>query len=154
MKVAFTADEPQGLESVVSYHFGHCPYFVVVELDGKTVKTVKNIENTYAAGHEAGELPGFMNTLGVDIIATGGMGPKAQEFFANFGIKPFVGAYGKVKDVLSEILEGEVEFSKQTVHQHTEQVEGENEEISRLKKEVQELRKEIAEIKSLLKRKD
>lgn len=32
MKICFTADEPRGLESVLSYHFGHCPYYVIVDL--------------------------------------------------------------------------------------------------------------------------
>lgn len=153
MKIAFTADEPNGLESVLSYHFGHCPYFVVVEVgEGNIIKKVDSIENPYAGEHSPGELPAFMHTIGADVIVTGGMGPRAQEFFMQYGIKPIVGAYGKVKDVLKEVLKGDYKFETQPAphHEHGPHEEGENEDVKRLKLEVQDLRKQVAELKSLI----
>ena len=154
MKIAFTADEPKDLESVISYHFGHCPYFVVVEVaDGNVIKKVESIENPYAEAHDPGELPTFIHTIGADYIVTGGMGPRAQEFFMQYGIKPVVGAYGKVKDVLKEILRGEYHYEEvphEHHHEHGPHPQEENEELRRLKLEVQDLRKQVAELKSLI----
>jgi len=158
MKIAFTSDEKNGLESTMSYHFGHCPYFVLVELDDNKLIKVESIDNPFAQEHNPGELPGFMKELGVDIIATGGMGPRAQEFFKGYGIKPIIGVYGKVKDVLEEIIGGEIQYleEKQNIqplnHEH-EEITNVEDEIRRLKLDVKELRREIAEIKSILKNK-
>lgn len=154
MKIVFTADDAKGIESVVSYHFGHCPYFIIVNLDDNNViKKVESIENPYSEEHNPGELPEFINTIGADMIVTGGMGPKAQEFFKQYGIKPIVGAYGKVKDVLKEILGGNLHYDTQNPppHEHGEHHrEGEDEEIRRLKIEIQDLRKQIALLKSVV----
>ncbi len=158
MKIAFTSDEKKGLESTMSYHFGHCPYFIIVEIEENKVLKVESIENPLAESHNPGELPSFMKELGVEIIATGGMGPRAQEFFKQFGIKPIIGAYGKVKDVLEELVGEKIEvnedkeISDETGHPHEHiPIDNVEDEIRRLKMEVAELRKEIAEIKSLLK---
>ncbi len=158
MKIAFTSDEKKGIDSVMSYHFGHCPYFVIVEIEGNKVVKVESIENPLAESHNQGELPEFMKNLGIDIIATGGMGPRAQEFFSDFGIKPVIGVYGKVKDVLEEMVgekifyEGESSEVKKKITEHNHLPIGDiDEEIRRLKMDVTELRREIAELKSLLK---
>ncbi len=160
MKIAFTSDEKKGIDSVMSYHFGHCPYFIIVEIDGQKINKVESIENPLAESHNPGELPEFMKNLGVDIIATGGMGPKAQEFFSSFGIKPIIGVYGKVKDVLEELVGEEVYFDygdnvsemyePESFNPNITDVE---EEIRRLKMDVMELRREIAELKELIKKK-
>jgi predicted Fe-Mo cluster-binding NifX family protein len=42
MRIYFTSDENRGLESTMSYHFGHCPYFVIVDVEGNVVKNVEN----------------------------------------------------------------------------------------------------------------
>ncbi len=158
MKIAFTSDEKKGIESVMSYHFGHCPYFIIVEVENNRVFNVESIENPLAESHNPGELPEFMKNLGVDIIATGGMGPRAQEFFSSFGIKPIVGVYGKVKYVLEEIIGQKLvyedsSFSEENTGKHSHLPIGDIEdEIRRLKMDVAELRREIAEIKSMLKR--
>ena len=124
MRIAFTADEPKGLDSVISYHFGRCPYFVIVELDGRDVKKVENVDNPSAESHAAGELPQLMNQLGVNAIVTGGMGPKAQEYFAQYGIQPITGAYGKVRDVLEEIIEGTLRERPPLAEEHVPHVRG------------------------------
>ncbi len=153
MKICFTSDEQNGLESVMSYHFGHCPYFVIVDVDGTTVHGVESIPNPLAEEHNAGDLPAFMKERGIDVIITGGMGPRAEQFFESYGIKTATGAYGKVKDVLEAYLKGEVKY--ETVGASDSQCEGNeskigNEEIDRMKKDIIALRKDIADLKSLL----
>lgn len=150
-RVCFTADEANGLDSVMSYHFGHCPYFVIVDVEGNEVRSVKSITNPLGGEHNPGDLPTFMKEQGVNVIITGGMGPKAQEYFKNFGIEPVIGAYGKVKDVLEEYLHGKVNYNPIETTE-TEKKEGEESEIERLKKEVVALRKQLADLKSMLKK--
>ena len=155
MRICFTSDQANGLESVMSYHFGHCPYFVLVDVEGSQVVNVESIPNPFADEHNAGDLPSFMHSKGVNVIITGGMGPKAQQYFADYGITPVIGAYGKIKDVLEEYLKSKVEVAKpaepSVSEQHSEPENEENKEVERLKKEVTALREQIADLKSLLK---
>jgi predicted Fe-Mo cluster-binding NifX family protein len=152
MRICFTADEANGLESIVSYHFGHCPYYVIVDTDGNVVKNVESIPNPMAEEHNEGDLPSYMKEQSIDVIVTGGMGPKAQEFFQSYGIEVFTGAYGKVKDVLEEYLHGKVKYEqteKECGEHHHE--EGENNDLRMLKEEVADLRRQIADLKSMIK---
>ncbi len=156
MKICFTSDQKNGLESVMSYHFGHCPYFVIVDVDENwNISYVESIRNPLADEHNPGDLPAFMKSKGVDVIITGGMGPKAQQYFADYGIKPVVGAYGKIKDVLEDYLQKRIRYvpnlNKETVVSEEREKSG-NEDTDRLKKEVAFLREEIADLKSILKR--
>ncbi len=155
MRICFTSDQANGLDSVMSYHFGHCPYFVLVDVEGNRVVNVESIPNPFADEHNAGDLPSFMHSKGVNVIITGGMGPKAQQYFADYGITPVIGAYGKIRDVLEEYLKSKVEVVKPVERhvspQHSEPKSKEEEEVERLKKEVTALREQIADLKSLLK---
>ena len=151
MRICFTADQANGLESVMSYHFGHCPYFVIVDVEGDKVINVESIENPLADEHDVGDLPAFMKSKNVDVIVTGGMGPKAQQYFADYGIKPVTGAYGRIKDVLEEYLQKKITYVSASIpEEHKE--EEENKEVERLKKEVTALREQIADLKSILKK--
>ncbi len=155
MKICFTSDEPKGLESVMSYHFGHCPYYVMVDVEGNKVKNVESISNPFAAEHNAGDLPTYMKEKGVDVIITGGMGPKAQQYFVDYGIKPVTGAYGRVKDVLEEFLNAKIEVHEENtipIENSHKNGDKENEEVERLKKENADLRRQIADLKSRLSR--
>ncbi len=155
MKICFTADEPNGLNSVLSYHFGHCPYYVIVEIDrnGNVVRNVRSIPNPLAGGHNPGDLPAFMKKEGINVIITGGMGAQAQQYFADFGIEPVTGAYGRIKDVLEEYIKGKVSYETSRIAEEPKKnKEEENDEIERLKKEAVALREQLADLKSMLKR--
>ncbi|MCD6420247.1 MAG: NifB/NifX family molybdenum-iron cluster-binding protein [Synergistetes bacterium] len=150
MRMCFTVDEPKGLESVVSYHFGHAPYYVMVDVDGNRVTNVVSMENPMAGEHNPGDLPTFMKENGVNVIVSGGMGPRAQEYFASYGIRTVVGVYGKVKDVLEEYLNGNVEYALTASGEHHHY--SDNEEIDRLVKEVKAIREQLAELKGVVKK--
>ena len=155
-RIVFTSDEMKGLESVISYHFGHCPYFVIVDIEDNRVINVENIQNPMANSHGSGELPQFIHRLGGQAIVTGAMGPKAQDFFKKFEIQPIIGANGKIIDVLEEligkepVIESDIKENIVETHVH-EEINDVEEEVRRLKMEVKELRKQMAEIKSILK---
>ena len=53
MRICFTSDQKNGLESVMSYHFGRCPYFVIVDVDENgNVSNVESISNPFASSSE------------------------------------------------------------------------------------------------------
>ena len=41
MRIAISGDDQNGLDSVVSPHFGRCPHYILVDVDGDEVKAVK-----------------------------------------------------------------------------------------------------------------
>ena len=72
-------------------HFGHCEKFVIVDVDEKT-KTITGKEEAVPPPHEPGVLPRWLHELGANVIIAGGMGMRAQQFFAQYGIQVVVGA--------------------------------------------------------------
>lgn len=100
------ASEGQGMEGGICLHFGHCPEFVVVEAEGKEIKSAETVPNPYLEQHMPGVLPQFVKKLGADVLIVGGIGSRAIDFFDSLGIKVVFGACGKVSDAVSDYLEG------------------------------------------------
>jgi predicted Fe-Mo cluster-binding NifX family protein len=46
VRIAVSADNNLGLDSVVSPHYGRCPHFVLVDLEGKAVGQVREVDNS------------------------------------------------------------------------------------------------------------
>ena len=42
MRIAISADNDNGLDSLVSPHFGRCPYFVLVDVEDREIETVES----------------------------------------------------------------------------------------------------------------
>jgi len=97
MRIAVSADDKNGLDSVVSPHFGRCPHFVLVDLDDHDVTEVQVVDNPYYGHHQPGQVPGFIDSLGANVMLTGGMGGRAIMFFQQLGIEGVTGAYGTVR---------------------------------------------------------
>ncbi|MCJ7824706.1 MAG: NifB/NifX family molybdenum-iron cluster-binding protein [Anaerolineales bacterium] len=106
MKFAISTEDNKGLESNVSQHFGRCPYFILVDLEDEAVKEVKVVDNPYFAQHSPGQVPEYIASLGVNVMISGGMGRRANDFFDNFGIKTATGAIGTVQEALSSFQDG------------------------------------------------
>lgn len=101
MKIAISTDG-----DFVSQHFGRCPEFTIVEVEGDTLFKKEVIDNP---GHHPGFLPQFLAELGVSYIICGGMGQRAQGLFAEGGINAIVGISGKIDEVIYKLLKGELE---------------------------------------------
>jgi predicted Fe-Mo cluster-binding NifX family protein len=106
MRIAISAETNNGLESVVAQHFGRCPFFAIVEVDGKAIKEVKIIGNPYFNGHQVGQVPTFIDDQGADVMLSGGMGGRAIQFFKDFGIGVSTGANGTVRETVERYLAG------------------------------------------------
>ncbi len=72
-------------------HFGHCGYFVIMEVDEKK-KEILSTKTMTPPPHEPGVLPKWIASLGVNVIIAGGMGQRAQDLFVMQEIKVIVGA--------------------------------------------------------------
>ncbi len=157
MRIAVSAEDQRGLESVVSPHFGRCPYFVLADLDGREVKTVQAIANPYFSRHQPGQVPGFINEQDADVMLTGGMGRRAIAFFQQFGIQPVTGARGTVRLALEQYLGGDLQGAapcRESVAHDCDEIppegEYEKDEVGRLREEVDMLRQQLEEAESRL----
>jgi len=74
LKIAVPSEVPGGLDSERSGHFGHCPMFTLVELDGDKIGKVSIVHNQ---AHEAGgcmQVVGLLKDQGVNALVVHGMG--------------------------------------------------------------------------------
>jgi len=108
MKIAISVETNDGLDSIVAHHFGRCPFFALVNVEGKEVKTVEVIDNPFFSGHQPGQVPGFIKEQDADVMLSGGMGGRAIQFFHQFDIQTATGANGTVQEALESYLGGEL----------------------------------------------
>jgi len=87
----------------VSAHFGRCPSFTLVELEGGRTVMKEVIANP---GHHPGYLPQFLSERGVTCIVAGGMGGRAQALFAERGIRTVMGVSGAVDEAIAGLCAG------------------------------------------------
>ena len=112
MRIAIAAENNNGLESGVSHHFGRCPYFVFVDVEGEDVQQIQVLENPYYVKHEPGMVPEFIHNQRAEVMISGGMGRKAIAFFEHYGIKPATGASGTVRAAVEGYLGGSLTLAE------------------------------------------
>ena len=152
MRIAISADDRNGLDSVVSPHFGRCPYYILVDVDGHQVQAVHAVDNPYYGQHSPGVVPGFIHSQGVNVMLTGGMGRRAIAFFEQLGVEAVSGASGTVRRVLELYLGGQlrgVQPCRESIeHGHVEvpvAEEYEQDEAGRLREEAEMLQQQLDE---------
>jgi len=117
-RIAFACEEDKGLESEMSMHFGRCPYYIMVEVEGTDVQKVEAVANPFFNGHVPGAVPEFIKNQNVNVMVAGGMGPKAIDLFQGFGIEVATGVAGRVGNVLQAYLDGKVSGTASCGHDH------------------------------------
>ncbi len=164
MRIVVSADNSNGLDSVVSPHFGRCPHFVLVDLKDHDVTGVQVVDNPYYGHHQPGQVPALINSLGANVMLTGGMGGRAIMFFQQFGIEGVTGAYGTVRQSVERYLGGQLKGAapckESEGHGHGESVsteapaggEYEKDALGRLKEEADMLRQQLEEVEGKLRR--
>lgn len=108
MRIAVSTETNAGLDAPVAGHFGRCPFFTLVDLEGEQIQAVQVVANPFFPNHEPGQVPGFISRQGVDAMLTGGMGARAAAFFEQYGIRPVTGAAGTVRQALEAFQRGEL----------------------------------------------
>lgn len=92
MKVAIPVAEGK-----LAVHFGHVQEFALVHVkEGRIEKT----ESLTPPPHEPGVLPRWVESLGATVVIAGGMGHKAQQLFAEKGIRVLTGAPCETPELL------------------------------------------------------
>ena len=76
MKIAISTDSGE-----VSPHFGRAPEFTFITIEDNKVVKKDVFPNP---GHTMGSIPKFIDDKGAKCIITGGMGPRAVQFFNQF----------------------------------------------------------------------
>ena len=161
MRIAISADNRNGLDSVVSPHFGRCPHYILVDLefavDGHEVQAVNAVDNPHYGHHAPGVVPTFIHSQGVNVMLTGGMGGRAIAFFEQLGIEAVSGASGTVRRALELYLGGQlrgVQPCRESIeHAHDEiPVAGgyEQDEVGRLREEADMLQQQLDEVMARL----
>jgi Mrp family chromosome partitioning ATPase/predicted Fe-Mo cluster-binding NifX family protein len=90
----------------LSAHFGHCRSFAFFDVDPEE-KTVLKQQVLEAPEHAPGLLPSWLGEHGVGLVIAGGMGRRAQGFFAESGVKVLTGAPAEAPDkIVGSYLEG------------------------------------------------
>ena len=111
MKLAIPSETADGLSSMRSGHFGHTPYFTIVEYDNDmntvSVESVKNVDHDQFG---CGGVIEYVLGLGVDGILTVGMGrPPLMRFTENGVIVYSEVQTPNVGDVAKLFAEGKVD---------------------------------------------
>jgi predicted Fe-Mo cluster-binding NifX family protein len=146
MRIAISADNEDGLDSVVSPHFGRCPYYIIADVEEK-IKEVQAVDNPYYGRHAPGQVPEFISSQGVNVMLTGGMGRRAIALFEQYGIEAVTGASGTVRQALELYLGGELQgvvpCRQSREHDHPAAGEYEKDEVGRLREEAEMLRQQL-----------
>jgi predicted Fe-Mo cluster-binding NifX family protein len=153
MRIAISADNKQGLDSVVSAHFGRCSHYILVDVENHNITGIQEVDSPFYGHHQPGQVPGFIHSLGADVMLAGGMGGRALLFFQQYGIEGVTGAYGTVRQSVERYLEGELKGAapckESQEHGHGDlpaEGEYEKDELGRLREEAEMLRQQIDEM--------
>jgi len=101
MKLAISTDQ-----GYVSAHFGRCQSYTILDLKEGQILNKEEIPNP---GHQPGFLPQFLSEKKVNCIIAGGMGPRAQDLFAQKNIETIVGVQGTIDEIIEKFMKQEIE---------------------------------------------
>ena len=92
----------------ISEHFGHCNYFVGVEIDGNN--NYKKLFSLRNEGHSGCMEPVMnMKERNVTDMIVGGIGGRPYQGFLQVGINLYKGIYGTLKDNIELLIKGKLE---------------------------------------------
>lgn len=104
MRIAIPSETSEGLASMRSGHFGHTPYFTIVEYDeNMNIVAATSVPNVDHDTYGCGGVIEYVLSLGVDGILTAGMGMPPLMRFTESGVivyaeveTPYVGDVAKL----------------------------------------------------------
>lgn len=95
-----------------SMHFGHCDSYALFDVD-PTDKTILRREDIDAPPHVPGQLPPWLARHGAELVIAGGMGQRAQQLFAQDGIRVVLGAAAATpENLVGDYLAGTLQTSQ------------------------------------------
>ena len=111
MKIVVTS-QGSDLSSQVDPRFGRAKNFIVVDTETNEMSVHDNTQNVNAAqgaGIQAGRT---VADLGVEVVVTGNVGPKAFTTLQAGNVKVYPGATGTVKEAVEKFKAGELQESQ------------------------------------------
>ena len=110
MKIAIPSESADGLAATRSGHFGHAPYFTIVEYgDDMSIAQASSVPNVDHDTQGCGGVIEYVMGLGVDGILTAGMGRPPFMRFTDAGVTVYVdGTEPNVGNVARMFAEGRV----------------------------------------------
>ena len=125
---------------------------MLVDLVDREVSSANVVENPYYDRHEPGQVPGFIQSQGADVMLAGGMGRRAIDLFQRYGIESVTGASGTVRHALERYLGGALQRAQpcheSIVHSReevTSESEYEEDEEGRPREEIEMLQRHLGE---------
>ena len=111
MKIAIPSETADGLSAIRSGHFGHTPYFTIVEYDdAMSIVAAEPVKNVDHDQYGCGGVIDYVLGLGVDGILTVGMGMPPLMRFTQNGVIVYSERFTPgVGDVAKLFAEGKVE---------------------------------------------
>ena len=119
-RIALATEDNQGVNGQISQHFGRCPYYLIVEVEGLEIGKTESVDNPYYNSHAPGMVPQFIDEQGVNVMIAGGMGPMAIDMFTGLGIEVVSGAVGNAGNILQAYLRGDITGKEPCQHDHPE----------------------------------
>ena len=104
MKIAFPTQKDEGIDSNIFSHFGSAPFFVLVDTEADTVKTIENPERVHL--HGQCQPVKALNGNPVDAVVAGGIGGGALRKLNAADIRVFRSVEGSVRENL-ELMKAE-----------------------------------------------
>ena len=119
MKIIFASEDNQGLQGMLSAHFGRCPYYTMVDIDEDKVTKITVVDNPYFDNHLPGAVPQFIKEQGAQVMIAGGMGPRALQLFEQIGIEAVTtNVPGNLEEILTSFLRGDITGASGCNHHH------------------------------------
>jgi predicted Fe-Mo cluster-binding NifX family protein len=107
-RIAVACEDNQGLDSQISQHFGRCPYYLILDVEGDEIVKTDTVANPYYTQHTPGMVPQFINEQEAHVMIAGGIGPRAIDLFVSLGLEVVSGIAGNAGDIVQAYLKGEV----------------------------------------------
>lgn len=100
MKILIAINENNGIDSKLSEHFGHCPFFAIYEIETKELKIIKNkLKHSYSKLTPVDQIMKFEP----NIIFSKGMGGRAIKLFEEKNVEIKTGDYNTIKEVIKNL---------------------------------------------------
>lgn len=109
---------PTKEDGTIDSHFGHCQFYTICTLDeqGQPVK-YERMDSPVGCGCKSNIAP-RLHEMGVEVMLAGNMGDGAVNVLSNNQIKVVRGCSGRVEDVVKAYLDGTLDDSGITCHEH------------------------------------
>lgn len=108
MKIAISSSGRE-LEDQVAELFGRCPYFLIVEINGKEIGAIQARENTNSdqTGGAGIAVAKFLAEMDVSAVIAQNIGPRAADVLEQFNIEMYY-FDGTGKDAVQNFINGKL----------------------------------------------